>query len=78
MITFKIEEINNGFLIKGEYDWTAYSKSMYFEDFTLFAATLPDAFATIATKCDNLMDEVIEAAEFHKADTGDITEELPF
>jgi hypothetical protein len=77
MIKFEIEEISNGYLVKGDLDWYEDANGDYVDDFVIYAANLPDAFATIATKCDNLMDDQIAKAE-KAAIQEDITEELPF
>ena len=58
MVKFEIEEIDNGYLVKGEFYWPQIENT-----FKIFAATLPDAYATIATKCDNLMDEEVEKVD---------------
>lgn len=75
MIKFEIEEIDNGFLVTGKFYLLEDSDGSFVDDFTLYATNLPDAFAMVATKCDNLMDDAIAKAEQSR---DDITEELPF
>ena len=80
MIKFEIAEIDNGFLVKGVFDWLEDSDGDFVNDFTLYAASLPDAFAMIATKCDFLMDDQISKAEQAEKteDREEITDTLPF
>jgi hypothetical protein len=75
MIKFEIEEITNGYLIKGDMGYYEDAKGDYVDDFVIFAHTLADAFAMIANKCDQLSDE--EASKPPEIDDG-LTEPLPF
>lgn len=71
---FKIEEIDNGYIIKGEFGWEEDSKGDLLDDFTLYAATRADAFAMVAHKCDQLIDDELGNNKTPQP----YTEELPF
>lgn len=74
MITFSIEQIDNGFLVKGDMGWYENSSGEYEEDFTIFAHSIPDAFAIIANKCDKMSED-----ELNKPPSADEYQEpLPF
>lgn len=66
MIKFEIEEITNGFIVHGDMGFHTDANDEYLEDFKIFAHTLPDAFAVIANRCDQLSDE--EAKRPHEAE----------
>jgi hypothetical protein len=75
MIKFEIEQISNGYLIRGDLGWHENAEGDYMDDFVMYAPNLADTFALLANKCDNLMDEEMAKASTERDGN---TEELPF